>query len=72
MSCIVHLIWGTSVEQPWNNFAKLKAAAKDAEEAVEGQELITMKSEKEEANSKEMTSMMVSTTEKDQENKKWC
>lgn len=39
LSCIVHLIWGTSEEQPWNKISKNRSD--DAEEAPEENKLLT-------------------------------
>ncbi|XP_058799273.1 sialin isoform X2 [Phymastichus coffea] len=41
VSCIVHLIWGTSAEQPWNNHEK-ETNEKDVEERPEAGELIAI------------------------------
>ncbi|NP_001123317.1 na[+]-dependent inorganic phosphate cotransporter isoform X1 [Nasonia vitripennis] len=43
LSCLVHLIWGTSEEQPWNHYARERSAKKAEEAELEGEELVAMK-----------------------------
>ncbi|XP_014230094.1 putative inorganic phosphate cotransporter isoform X1 [Trichogramma pretiosum] len=54
VSCVVHLIWGTSEEQPWNNYAREKRRIKDAESAspAETKEFIEAKSDEEDDKAK--------------------
>ncbi|OXU26091.1 hypothetical protein TSAR_011161 [Trichomalopsis sarcophagae] len=43
LSCLVHLIWGTSEEQPWNHYARERSSKKAEEAGLEGEELVAMK-----------------------------
>ncbi|CAB0041461.1 unnamed protein product [Trichogramma brassicae] len=54
VSCVVHLIWGTSEEQPWNNYAREKRRIKDAESAspAETKEFIEAKTDEEDDKAK--------------------
>ncbi|KAJ8670111.1 hypothetical protein QAD02_001370 [Eretmocerus hayati] len=54
-SCIVHLIWGTSIEQSWNNYST-KDDQEGEEKSVEGEELLMIKTNDSDAKVKETES----------------